>query len=341
MKTRMSLNASGAIIAALMGAVALATTADATPTGANGKIAFRTYFDGQQSWGAVFTINPDGSRGKQLTHPRRGTVDDQPFWAPDGSLIAFSRLPQGGLSHVWAMAPNGTELRPVGALCPVGANEQTCPDDSGASFSPDSERIAFTQSTGRVKQDRQGEGWIEHSALAVMNRNGSARRVVYHGAPFSGDLRYPVFSPDGRQLVFERQVSSFAKPAGKHAVYVIGLDGSGLRRLTRWSESDGDNPDWSPNGKWILFHSHVDDSKGQSQYFLIRPDGTGHRQITHFRKGTHVASASFSPNGRSIVFAKGPEGGNVDLYTMRLNGSHVRGLTRSPLWQSAPAWGPR
>lgn len=341
METRMSLKAGCAIAAALVGTVALATTADATGPGANGKIAFRTYFDGQQSWGAVFTVNPDGSGARQLTHPGRGTVDDQPSWAPDGSLIAFSRLPQEGLSHIWVMAPDGTARRPVGPLCPAGANEQTCPDDAWASFSPDSEQIVFTQSTGRVKPDRQGESWIEHSALAVMNRDGSGRRVVYRGAAFSGDLRYPTFSPNGRQLVFERQVSSFAKPAGKHAVYVIGLDGSGPRRLTRWSESDGDNPDWSPNGKWILFRSHVDDSSRQSQYFLVRPGGTGRKQITHFRKGTHVASASFSPDGGSIVFAKGPEGGNIDLYKMRRDGSHVRRLTRSPLWQSAPAWGPR
>jgi TolB protein len=330
-----------ATVTALVAAVVLATSADATAPGANGRIAFRTYFDGQQSWGGVFTINSDGSGARQLTHPRRGTVDDQPSWAPDGSLIAFNRLQEGGLSHVWVMAPDGTGRRPVGRLCPPGADEQMCADDANASFSPDSSRIAFTQSTGRVKQDPQGEGWIEHSALAVMNRDGSGRRTVFQGAAFSGDLQYPVFSPNGEQLVFERVVSSFAKPAGKHAVYVVGLDGSGLRRLTRWFESDGDNPDWSPNGKWILFHSHVDDARGQSQYFLIRPDGTGRRQITHFRKGTHVASASFAPSGRSIVFAKGPEGGNVDLYTMRLDGSHVRRLTRSPLWQSAPAWGPR
>jgi Tol biopolymer transport system component len=334
-----SLKASCVFAAALASLIALAATADATSS--NGKIAFRTYFDGQQSWGAVFTISPDGSGARQLTHPPRGTVDDQPFWAPNGSLIAFSRLPEGSLAHIWVMAPDGTGRKPVGRLCPAGATEQTCPDDSGASFSPDSRLIAFTQSTGRVKDDRFGENWIEHSALAVMNLDGGGRRVVYRGAAFSGDLQYPAFSPNGKQLVFERHVSSFAKPAGKHAVFVIGLDGSGLRRITRWSENDGDGPDWSPNGKWILFRSHVDETGPQSQYFLTRPDGRGRKQLTHFRKGTHVASASFSPNGRSIVFAKGPEGGNIDLYEMRLDGSHVRRLTRSPLWQSAPDWGPR
>ena len=47
------------------------------------------------------------------------------------------------------------------------------------------------------------------------------------------------------------------------------------------------------------------------------------------------------PDGKAIVFSKGPEGGNIDLWTMRIDGSHITRLTRSPLWQSAPAWGPR
>jgi TolB protein len=328
--------------AALVGLVVLAATAGATAPGANGRVAFRTYFDRQESWGAVFTVNPDGTAVKQITHPPRGTVDDQPSWSPDGSLISFTRCQGGSLCHLYVAAPNGSELAPVGAPCPAGATEKTCSDDANASFSPDSKQIAFTQATGGVKNDSTGEGWIEHSALTIVNRDGSNRRVVYQSAPpYSGDLNYPVFSPNGKQLVFERHVSGFAKPAGKTAVFVIGVDGSGLRRLTPWAENDGDNPDWSPDGKWILFHSYVDQPRPQSQYFLIHPDGTGRRQVTHFSNGTHVASASFSPDGKAIVFSKGPEGGNIDVWTMLIDGSHVTRITRSPLWQSAPAWGPR
>jgi Tol biopolymer transport system component len=73
----------------------------------------------------------------------------------------------------------------------------------------------------------------------------------------------------------------------------------------------------------------------------MHPDGSGRKQITHFAPGTHVASASFSPNGSSIVFSKGPEGGNIDVFTMRLDGSHMRRITRSTLWDSAPDWGAR
>jgi TolB protein len=123
-------------------------------------------------------------------------------------------------------------------------------------------------------------------------------------------------------------------------VYVIGADGAGLRRLTPWALNAGDNPDWFPDGTWILFHTYVEQSSPQSQYFLIHPDGSGRRQITHFPNGTYVASASFSPDGKSIVFGTGPEGGYIDVFTMRLDGTGVRRVTRSPLWDSAPDRGP-
>ena len=207
------------------------------------------------------------------------------------------------------MAPDGSGLTPVGPLCPSGANETTCPDDANVSFSPDSKQLAFTQSTGRVVDEQ-----IEHSAIAIMNRDGSGRHVIYGSAPFSADLAFPVFSPDGKQLVFEHINSRTGSPAGRRAIFIIGVDGANPRRLTPWAENDGDNPDWSPNGKWILFHSHFEDPLRQSQIFLIHPDGTGRKQVTHFRTGTTVWSSSFSPDGRSIVFGKGV-GGNTDVYT--------------------------
>jgi Tol biopolymer transport system component len=33
--------------------------------------------------------------------------------------------------------------------------------------------------------------------------------------------------------------------------------------------------------------------------------------------------------------------GNADVYVMRLNGSHLRNLTASGTFESAPDWGPR
>lgn len=325
------------LVLSIVGAVA--ATASATAPGANGSITFRRYLNTEQSWGAVFTIGADGSGEKQITTPENGAVDDQPTWAPDGSLIAFTRCAENAPCHVWVVAPDGGGLAPVGPLCAAGANEKTCPDDADASFSPDSRRVVFTQATGGVHADAYTEEWIEHSAIAVMNLDGSGRRVIYQGAPYSGDLIYPVFSPNGKQIVFERLASSFTLRSGQRAVFTIRADGSHLKRLTPWEESSGDNPDWSPDGKWIVFHTHVDEDGKQAQIFVIHPDGTGRRQVTHFSQGTLVGSSSFAPDGKSLVISKGVANGNLHVFTIGLDGRHLKKVTHSPMWDSAPSWG--
>src|ERR687895_2381939 len=43
-------------------------SASGAPT-RNGQIVFRRYFDPDQTKGAIFTMNPDGSHIRQITHP--------------------------------------------------------------------------------------------------------------------------------------------------------------------------------------------------------------------------------------------------------------------------------
>jgi TolB protein len=50
-------------------------------------------------------------------------------------------------------------------------------------------------------------------------------------------------------------------------------------------------------------------------------------------------SASYSPDGNWIVFSKSVGGDEPDLYIMHADGSGVRRVTRSPLWDSRPTWG--
>ena len=62
-------------------------------------------------------------------------------------------------------------------------------------------------------------------------------------------------SPDGTQLAFQLRTSgSFAADRGH--IWVVNIDGSGLRQLTDIPPSDNDpavdNPAWSPDGQWIL-----------------------------------------------------------------------------------------
>src|SRR4051794_40801588 len=97
------------VLVFLLAIAVLAGAARATAPGHNGSIAFRRYFDLQQTRGAVFTIAPDGSHARQVTHPVGGAFDDQPAWAPNGRMLTFTRCAGvGGLCHVWTVAPDGS-----------------------------------------------------------------------------------------------------------------------------------------------------------------------------------------------------------------------------------------
>jgi Tol biopolymer transport system component len=148
----------------------------------------------------------------------------------------------------------------------------------------------------------------------------------------------PMWSPDGTRLMFEH----YDEQRNLTAIYTVRADGTHTRRVTRWSIDAGDNADWSPNGRWMLFISHTDDG-GRKNFWLVHPNGTGYRKLTHFGTRFDYLSGSFSPNGRMITFGVLPgtgDAGNADVYTMNLQSTALRNVTGSVKWESAADWGP-
>ena len=320
----------------IFGAVALAAAvvtavASATAPGKNGRIAFRRYFNDDHSWGAVFTIDASGTGQRQVTHPPKGVVDDQPDWAPDGSRIAFSRCPKKpeGPCAIYTVHPDGSGLTRVSKPCPPSGRIPPCTDDYVASFSPDGKELVFKQFSGQ----KNGRG----QNIVIADVSTGEQHVAVWGTKSYTQFD-PQFSPGGKQLVFTHVVEP---SESQRALFIASVDGTHSRRVTPWSLHAGDNPDWSPDGKWILFRSYEDVDNKQSQIYLIHPDGSGLKQLTHFKKGAIVTSSSFSPDGKRIVFATTGLGGNADLFVMRPDGSGMHPITRTKLWDSAPDWGPR
>ncbi len=90
-------------------------------------------------------------------------------------------------------------------------------------------------------------------------------------------------------------------------------------------------------GKWSV-------TFGADGSYTVRKDGTDLRQLTFAHGGTvQYFASSYSPDGRRITFARtpgiGPDG-NADVYTMNVDGTHVRRVTNNALWDSRPDWGP-
>lgn len=320
-----------AVLSALAGSWGLSaharTVTVTTSPGENGRIAFRRWLDSGQSTGAIFTVGANGKSVFQVTRPSAGVEDGNVDWSPDGSLLVFQRA--GNPYAVYTVKPDGSDLQPV-----TGPTE----DGSSASFHPDGTRVVYTRSSGREKVLPGGEPWIEYTDLVLQDLDGGNLKVLIRSRPYEGDYNSARFSPDGSRLLYVRQNSPLTKPAHAHAVFVAKANGTGRRQLTPWSLDAGDDPDWSPDGKLILFRSHEGDGN-PSQLYLIRPDGKGMRQLTNFKPGGFVGSASFSPDGNWITFAKSGRGGASDVFVMRTDGSGTRPVTSTLLWDSAPDWG--
>jgi TolB protein len=328
-----------------------ATLVHSEPAGAtfpapNGRIAFRRFLNEEQSWGAVFTINPDGTDEQQITFPPQGFVDRNPDVSPDGRRIAFEREavdcgPECFDDEIFVVDSDGSNLtqlthNPSDLTCGTGGNCNGSP-----AWSPDGRQIAFRRASGLVVDDL-----IEKQFIAVMDDDGTnVRQLTQHTSPTLGEDSDPQWSPDGRRIVFQRFNVRTAEPADGVALWTINVRTGRERRVTPWELRAGDTPDWSPDGKLILFHDNVaGDPAVSANLYTVRPNGTHVHQLTFANDGvTNYLGSSFSPDGRWITFGRRPATGgrNADVFVMRTNGTGERAVTRTALYDSYPDWGPR
>jgi len=130
------------------------------------------------------------------------------------------------------------------------------------------------------------------------------------------------------------------------AIYVMGTRGNNLRRLTNDAELIWiTSPNWSPDGKQIVFVSWFigKGAKGKgSGIFIINRDGKNIRQVTKDAKLTSVESPSWSADGRQIVFAASAAVGKDgnEIYVIDINGKNLRQLTKDANDNHHPVWSP-
>lgn len=325
-----------------------ATSSWATPPGKNGQIVFRRYLDAGRTTGAIFTANPDGRGVKQVTRPPRGVIDQYPDFSPDGRRIVFHRMvscPAGGSRDgmdntcdlVYTVGRDGKGLKPL-VPCAFDAGKpvpDSCVGAHTPAWSPDGKQIAFSYSIVNREYDL---ALSLNRAIWIVNADGTGRRQVTELTPGSVWDDEPQWSPDGKRLVFVR-VDLNRK---KDAVFTVNVDGSDVVQVTPWALNAGTDPDWSPDGKWIVLTTHPAD--GSENVHKVRPDGSGLTNLTKQRAGGfHYLSSSFSPDGKLIVSARTPGAGprgHADLVVMKPDGSRIRPLMKTPLWESSVDWGP-
>ncbi|PWU05485.1 MAG: hypothetical protein C5B51_14585 [Terriglobia bacterium] len=130
-------------------------------------------------------------------------------------------------------------------------------------------------------------------------------------------------------------------------LYVMNVDGSGLRQLTFSIGLQGSyNVSISPDGQRVVFASNADlipgnNSDLNSEIFIVNTDGTGLKQLTHTTGGDPNSFGGnshprFDGRGKYISFSSDRDlvpgsntDGNHELFLMAADGTGLAQLTRT------------
>lgn len=285
--------------------------AQATFTGANGKIVFVSNRNTPQNTNPegdfeIFTMNPDGSELRQLTN--NAATDSEPAWSPDGQSISFQSTRNGGNTEIYLMNSDGSNVTRL-------TNHPA--EDTYAVFSPSSDRIVFVS-------NRDGD-----YEIYTMNADGSGSPTnLTQNTAFDADS---AVSPDGK-------IAFASHRDGDFEIYSMNLDGSNQTNLTNDRAFDA-YPNYSSDGQKILFHrNRTGDFWGDFEIYSMNADGTGQVNLSNNPAARDVHPAP-SPDGTKIAF-ESIRDGNQDIYVMDADGSNVTRLTLNAAGDASPDWQP-
>jgi TolB protein len=313
---------------AVAAAAAAAPAAEATFPGERGPIAFQRIVNPRNEESSqIFSVARPGAKPRRLTS---GGNVFAPDYSPDGRRIAFERRGMGP-DTIFTMGADGSAPVRVAACAAV-----PCLGSSAPAWSPDGNRLVFERAFGPIVKDNAAG-----LDLVTANADGTAEQLLLHLRSREAQGQEPhdaQWSPDGTRIAVTI-LNISAKPRNGSAIYVLDADGSNLRRITPMRLNAG-NPDWSPDGKRIVFNSSYE-AQAAVEIYTVRPDGSRLRRLRREGKRSYSFDPVWSPDGGRIALVHGTFDSAPHIWTMKPSGKGLRQLTHGPKPDVRPDWGTR
>ena len=294
---------------------------------------------------------------------KQASIDFNPVWSPDGRYIAFCRIQQGGTGIYIVPSLGGAERRVQETHWRESEFYQVFWFFGRLSWSPDGKLLAYSERTDPNEPAT--------SIFLLSLDSQEVHRLTSPQGPV-GDYN-PVFSPDGRILVFNRSSQ------GVTSIYTVRVLGGEERRLISGVQY-GWGLAWTPDGRDVVFGRaswladagwlwKISPAGGEPERLQFGQEGVepsirGNRLVyarqaaninIWRRKLTSLLSAGpsdrfisstrmesgpqFSPDGSRIAF-ESTRSGTYEIWMCRSDGSEAIQLTHLSSVTGTPRWSP-
>jgi Tol biopolymer transport system component len=159
---------------------------------------------------------------------------------------------------------------------------------------------------------------INTRGIFRLNADGTDVRRLSQALDFN-----PRLSSDGTQIAFARVAGG-----GGDDLYVMEVEGAGLRKLTALPMPSRLELEWSPNGDWILACGD------EGPWLLFRPDGSAVDTLlaNPGRSFSMPDGAPWAPDASQVFFEKDEGGPWPNIYTISLATRQERLIVENGEW---------
>jgi Tol biopolymer transport system component len=194
--------------------------------------------------------------------------------------------------------------------------------------SPDGARLAYAS------------GQLGRMRIVVRPIAGGTPNTVAPDLP--GDQRWPQWSPDGRELMFEVAAAGFES---RYRVFRVPATGGVPELVIAPPNKSAAMPVWSPDGSAIAYVQFDEDWNPPWEIVVARPDGSAPRTLFSEMRNVTMSTPSWSPDGSHIAFSSGNAAfftrGNIapaSIYVVAATGGTPVRVTTGTSMDHAPVW---
>jgi Tol biopolymer transport system component len=292
----------------------------------------------------LFIMNTDGSRQVKLTEL---TVRcEKVNVSHSGNSVLFVHYSADNYYELYSINIDGTNLNLIDKANRYCGSPDWSTDDSKILYSKsrnentDEKDLILLDVTTKIKQtltdvDNNILGrFTKDNKIAYWRQNNTANDIYLMDADGSNKQKiipnasYPVWSPGGKRIAYisKGEINS-------PQIFISCLDGSNAKQLTstflRCPDSGfpnfgNDNPQWTPDGKKIVYESYVND--GLPEIYIMNSDGSDQQRLTDTdrRNENPIVSADrnfiYFTSNRDLSYG-------FDIFAMGIDGKNQNHLS--------------